>query len=140
MVEQGYNYLDGPIHSMVPFVETKIENLEKSMTSSVPLRNKKKKKNLKKRKAMTLDDPEDEDSDEEQKGRKLCKYISSSRLTTDECTTLKALIKQAKQKKSKYFEKREDTQTREVMAQKKMKIVLKQKKVSVLRNYMYSKK
>ena len=31
MVEQGYNYLDGPIHSMAEFFETRIENLEKSI-------------------------------------------------------------------------------------------------------------
>ena len=29
MVEQGYNYLDGPIHSMAEFFETRIKNLEK---------------------------------------------------------------------------------------------------------------
>ena len=39
MVEQGYNYLDGPIHSMVDFFKTRIENLEKLIPPSVPLRN-----------------------------------------------------------------------------------------------------
>ena len=29
LVEQGYNYLDGPIHSMAEFVKTRIENIEK---------------------------------------------------------------------------------------------------------------
>ena len=31
MIEQGYNYLDGPIHAMAEFFETRIENLEKSI-------------------------------------------------------------------------------------------------------------
>ena len=43
MVKQGYNYLDGPIHSMAEFFETRIENLEKSIPPSVPSRNRKKK-------------------------------------------------------------------------------------------------
>ena len=41
MVGQEYNYLDGPIHSMEVFFETRIENLEKSIPPSVPSRNKK---------------------------------------------------------------------------------------------------
>ena len=44
IVEQGYNYLDGPIHSMAAFFETRIENLENSITLSVPSRNNKKNK------------------------------------------------------------------------------------------------
>ena len=40
MVKQGYNYLDGPIHSIAEFFETRIENLEKSIFPNVPLRNK----------------------------------------------------------------------------------------------------
>ena len=43
MIEQGYNYLDGPIHAMAEFFETRIENLEKSIPPSVPSRNNKKK-------------------------------------------------------------------------------------------------
>ena len=31
MVEQGYNYLDDPIHSMAELFETRIENVEKSI-------------------------------------------------------------------------------------------------------------
>ena len=30
MAEQGCKYLDGPIHSMAEFFETRIENVEKS--------------------------------------------------------------------------------------------------------------
>ena len=44
MVEKSSNYLDGPIHSMSEFFETGIENLEKSIPSSVPSRNSKTKK------------------------------------------------------------------------------------------------
>ena len=44
MVEQGYNYLDGLIHSMAEFFETRIEILEKSIPPSVFSRNKRKSK------------------------------------------------------------------------------------------------
>ena len=55
MVEQGYNYLDSPIRSMVDFFETRIENLEKSIPPSSPSRNNgKSEKESKKKKAVTL--------------------------------------------------------------------------------------
>ena len=57
MVEQGYNYLVGSIHSMAEFFETRIENLEKSIPLSVRSRNRKKsKKGSKKRKGVIFDD------------------------------------------------------------------------------------
>ena len=60
MVEQGYKYLDGSIHSMVEFYESRIEKLEKSIPPSVPLRNIMEiKKGSKKRKAMTFKNSED---------------------------------------------------------------------------------
>ena len=60
MLEQGYNYLDGPIRSMAEFFETRIENLEKSITPSVPSRNRKKsKKGFKKRKGMLFEDSDE---------------------------------------------------------------------------------
>ena len=40
MIEHGYNYLDGPIHSMAEFFETRIKNLEKAIPPSALLRNK----------------------------------------------------------------------------------------------------
>ena len=46
MVEQGYNYLDGPIDSMVVFFDTRIEHLETLIPPSVPSRNKKKSENF----------------------------------------------------------------------------------------------
>ena len=49
MIEQGYNYLDGPIHAMAEFFETRIENLEKSIPPSVSSRNPKKSKKEKKK-------------------------------------------------------------------------------------------
>ena len=36
MVEEGYNYLAGPIHSMAEFFETRIENLETSIHQVFP--------------------------------------------------------------------------------------------------------
>ena len=75
MVEQGYNYLDCPIHSMTEFFETRIENLEKSIQSSVSSRNKKENnKSLKKRKAISFEDFEDKDLDKDEKGKKLQVY------------------------------------------------------------------
>ena len=44
MIEEGYNYLDGPIHAMAELFETRIENLEKSIPPSIPTRNSKKSK------------------------------------------------------------------------------------------------
>ena len=107
MVEQGYNYLDGPTHSMAEFFETRIENLEKSIPPSIPSRNNKKsKKGSKKRKLVTFDDSGNEDSDQGHSGKKFCQYYGTRGHTTDQCTTLKALVKQVKQKKSKRFNKK----------------------------------
>ena len=69
MVEQGYNYLDGPIHAMAEFFETRIENLEKLIPLSLPSRNKKQsKKGSKIRKGVIYDNSEDSESEEEHKG------------------------------------------------------------------------
>ena len=90
MLEQGHNYLDGPIHSMAEFFETRIENLEKSIPLSVPSRNKKKfKEGSKKRKSATFGDSEDEDSKDEYNH-------GTYRHITDERITLKTPVKQAK--------------------------------------------
>ena len=73
MVEEGYNYLDSPIHSMTEFFEIMIENLEKSIPLSVPSRNNKKsKKGPKKKKFVTSGISKDEDSEEEQKVKEFC--------------------------------------------------------------------
>ena len=44
MVEQGYNFLDGPIHPMAEFFDTRIESLEKTIPPCVLSRNRKKNK------------------------------------------------------------------------------------------------
>ena len=67
LIEQGYNYLDGHIHSRTEFFEKRIENLEKSIPPSVHSRNNRKKN--KKRKTTFLDNSEDKDSDDEPKGK-----------------------------------------------------------------------
>ena len=85
---------------MAEFFETEIEDLEKSNPPSVPSRNRKKsKKRFKKRKEVAFNDSKYEDSEEAHKGKKFCKCHSTCGHTTDECTTLKALVKQVKQKK-----------------------------------------
>ena len=119
MIEQGYNYLDGPIHAMAEFFESRIENLEKSIPPSVSSRNPKKSKKGKKKEAA-----------EEKEGHKFCQYHGICGHTTDECTTLKALVKQAKQKKGNHFHKKKRFTKHEVniMVQKQVKKAMKKSK------------
>ena len=129
-VEQGYDYLDGHINVIAEFFETNIESLEKSIPPSVPSRNNRKsKKGIKKRKAMTFNNSEDKDSDRGQKGTKFCQYHGTCGHTTDQGTTLKALVKQVKQKRSKHFDNNKRFTMHEVKAivQKQIKKALKQK-------------
>ena len=92
---------------MAEFFETRIENLEKSIPPSDPSRNNKNsEKGSKKRKMVNFHDPDDEDSDQGHTEKKLYQYHGTFRHTTDQCTTLRALVKQAKQKKSKHFDKK----------------------------------
>ena len=101
IVEQGYNYLDGPIHSVAEFFETRIENLEKSIPPSVISRNNRKsKQGSKQRKLVPFDSSDDEDSDQGHSGKKFCQYQGTCGHTMDQCTTLKALVKQEKKKKA----------------------------------------
>ena len=120
MIEQGYNYLDGPIHAMAEFFETRIENLEKSIPPSVPSRNGKKSKKASKKK----------EESETKTGHKFCQYHGMCGHTTDECTTLKALVKQAKQKKGSHFQKKKRFTKHEVniMVQKQVKKAMKKNK------------
>ena len=116
---------------MAEFFETRIKNLEKSISPSVPLRNRKKSnKGSKKRNGVTFDDSVDEDSEEEHKRKKFCQYHGTCGHTTDECSTLKALVKKAKQKQGKHFQKKKRFTKHEVnvMVQKQVKRVMKKKK------------
>ena len=88
------------------FLKTRIENLEKSISLSIPARNNKKNKNdSKKRKLATFANSDIEGLDKRQKGKKFRQYHGTCGHTTDQCSTLMALVKQAKQKRSKYFDK-----------------------------------
>ena len=130
IVEQGNNYLDGPVHFMAKFFEKRKKNLEKSIPPTVLTRNKRKsKKGCKKRKSTNFNDSDNEDS-EGLLGKKFCQYHGICWHTTDQCTTLKVLVKHAKQKKSKHFDKKKRFTKHEVnvMAQKQVKKALKQKK------------
>ena len=121
MIEQGYNYLDGPIHAMAEFFETRIENLEKSIPPSVPSRNGKKSKKASKKK----------EESETKTGHKFCQYHGMCGHTTDECTTLKALVKQAKQKKGNFQKKKRFTKHEvNIMVQKQVKKAMKKNKKS----------
>ena len=74
--------------------------LGKLIPASVLLRYKKKKKNPKRIYAATFDDSSDEDLNKEQKGKIFFLYHGTRKQIMDECTTLKALIRQARRKKS----------------------------------------
>ena len=71
-------------------------------------------KNCKKRKAVTFPGSEDEDSDNEEKCQKFCKYYDKCGQIIDKCTTLKALIKLAKQKRSEHFKKEKESIKQEI--------------------------
>ena len=105
MVEQEYNYLDGPNHSMAEFFEVRVKNLEKSIPPSVPSRNNRKRRTgSKDRKAVTFNNYVD--SNKGHTGKKFCQYHATCGYTADQCTTLKALVKQAKHKRIKHFDKK----------------------------------
>ena len=116
---------------MVEFFQTRIENLEKSIPPSVPSRNRKSnKKGSKKRKSVTFGYSEDKDSEEEPQGIKFCQYHGMCRHTTNKCTMLIALVKQAKQKKGKHYQKKKRYTKHElnIMVQKQIKKALEKKK------------
>ena len=93
MAEQGYNYLDGPIHSMAEFFETKNENLVKSIPPCVPSRNRNnKKRGSNKRKSVTFNDSEDKDSEKAPQTKKVYQYHNTCGHTMAKCTTLKVLV------------------------------------------------
>ena len=105
MTEQGYNYLDRSIQEMLGFFETRVENLETPAPPPAvrkPSR-KKKKKNSKKREAVSFEDSDKDSSDNEKplRRKKSCQYHGKCSHATHECTTLKALIKNAKSNKFK---------------------------------------
>ena len=109
MTKQGYNYLDRSIQEMSGFFETRVENLGTPAppTAVKSLNKKNKKKNNKKRKAVFYEDSDEGCSEEEKpaKKKKFCQYHGKCSHSTDECTTIKALIKKNKSYKSKGFKK-----------------------------------
>ena len=101
IVEQGYNYFDGLIHSMVEFFKTRIENLENIIPTKCSLKKQQEKQErIQEKKVVTFDDSDDEDSDEGYSGKKFCQYHGTYGHTTDQYTTLMALIKQADRKRA----------------------------------------
>ena len=95
-----------------------------------------KKKGSKKRKALTYEDPEDEDSNQNKKAKKFCKVCGTYGYTMDEYTTLKAPIRQTKQKESKHFDNKETYNKHEVnlIVERKFK-----KEEIILRTYLQFK-
>ena len=95
------------------------------MPPNAPSRNNRKsKKGSEKRKSVIFDNSEDEDLEKGHSGKKFCQYHGTCGHTTD---SLKALVKQAKQKKSKLFDKKQGFTKHEVnvMVQKQVKKALK---------------
>ena len=84
----------------------------------------------KKRKAVTFDDSENEDLDQRQKGKKFCQCYSMCIHTMGNCTMLRALVKQAKQKRNNPFDKKKRFTKHgvNVVVQKQLKKALNQKK------------
>ena len=144
MVEQGYNYLDDSIDFMAEFFQTRIANLEKSISQSVYSRNNRKsKKGSKKRKLVSFNNFYNEDSDQRHTGMKFCQHQGACGHAMDHCTTtLQALAKQAKQKKSKHFDKKKRFTKHEVnvKCRNKLEKLKSKKKRSILRNFVHLRK
>ena len=129
MTEQGYNYLDRSIQEMSGFFKTRVEKLETPAPPLVirSLTRKKKKKSSKKQKAASFEDSAEDSSDDKKppSRKKFCQYHGKCSHSTDECTTLMALIKKAKSNKSKGYRKGgEKTYTKHkvnVLLEKKLK-------------------
>ena len=110
---------------MTEYFETRIENLEKSITSIIQSRNNSKiKKGSKERKLVSFDDSDDRNSDEGHSGKRFYQFHDTCIHTTDQYTTLNQGTGQAsKIKKSKHFDKKKRFTKPEVnaMGQKKVK-------------------
>ena len=76
---------------------------------------------------MTFGDSEGKDSDQGQKGWNFCQYHGMFGHFTDQSNSLKELVKQAKQKMNKLFDKKKrfTKYVVNVMVQKQVKKVLK---------------
>ena len=107
MTEHGYNYLDRSIQKMSGFFEIRVENQETFSPPPDVRSLTRKKKNSKKRKAVSFKDSDKDSSDNKKPSskEKFCQYHKKCSDCTDECTTLKALIKKAKSTKSKEYRK-----------------------------------
>ena len=102
MIEQGYNYFYGPIHSMAEFFNTRIENLDKSIPPSVPSRNRKKSKKVSnKRNGVVVPWFQRWRLRGGTKGKKFCQYHGTCGHTTDECTKLKSTSQAGKTEERK---------------------------------------
>ena len=134
MTEQGYNYLDGSIQEMLAFFATRVENLETPAPPPAVRSLTRKKKNSKKRKAVSFQDSDKDFSDDEKPSsrKKFFQYHGRSSHSTDECTTLKLLIKKTKSNKSKGFrkggEKTYNKHEMNILIEKKLKKAFKGRK------------
>ena len=105
MTEQGYGYLDRFIQEMSGFFETTVENLETPAPPPAARSLTKKKNNSKKQKAISFEDSDKDFSDDEKPSskKKFFQYHGKCSHSTDECTTLNALIEKAKSNMFKGF-------------------------------------
>ena len=127
--EHGYNYLDGSIQCMAELFDTRVENTEKYDSSKYSLRNRKRRISRKGLHSYQEDSGEDTSGEEENR-KKFCNYNSSCGRSTDECTTLKTLIKHARLKKTWHNDKEKMSIMYEVnmFVGKKVKKALKKEK------------
>ena len=128
MTKHIYNYLDRSIQKkMLSLFETRVENLETPSPPPTVRSLTRKKKNSKKQKAVWFQDSDKDSSDNKKLFSKktFCQYHGKCSHSTDECTTLKVLIKKAKSNKSKENRKGgEKTYTKNevnVLIEKKLK-------------------
>ena len=109
MTKQGYNYLERSVQEMTSFFETRIENQEALApppNDQKPPKNKKR-GSYKKHKASSYEESDKDPSEDEKSPskKKFSQYHVNNSPSTDECTMLKALIKNDKSYKSKGFGK-----------------------------------
>ena len=107
MSKKGYNYLDRSIQEMLGFFETMVDNLETPAPPPAVRSLARKKKNSKKGNAVFFE-ASDENSSGNKKPSSRKKFYQCHRKcihSTDECTTLNALIEKTKSNKSKGYRK-----------------------------------
>ena len=86
---------------MADFFETRVENFIKINPTNCSFKKQEKEEKRIQKKESSVD----EDSDKGTKGKNFCKYNGTYGYNMNDCMTLKALIRLAKQKRGKQYKK-----------------------------------